>query len=331
MARLHLARLYFAALLVALASVIGASTGRAETYPTRPITMIVPFAAGGVTDIVARIVSERMAKSLGQSVIVENVGGAGGTIGVTRLFRSPPDGYTLVIGQWTSHVGSGAMYPLTFDLLKDFEPISLLSIGPLWIIGRKDLPPNNLNELIEWLKANPGKGAAGTTGVGSGIQLCMIYFQNQTGTKFPLVPYRGAAPVMQDLMAGQIDLSCPEAGQTLSQYRAGSIKAFAVLTDKRWFAAPDVPTIDEAGVPGLHFPFWHGMWAPKGTPKEIVDKINAAVIDALADPEVRKRFTDLGHEVVARDRQTPAALAATHKAEIEKWWPIIKAANIKAE
>jgi len=331
MAPLHLARLYFAALLVALSSVIGAPRGQAETYPSRPITMIVPFAAGGVTDIVARIVSERMAKALGQSVIVENVGGAGGTIGVTRLFRSPPDGYALVIGQWTSHVGSGAMYPITFDLLNDFEPISLLSIGPLWIIGRKDLPPNNLKELIDWLKANPGKGAAGTTGVGSGIQLCMIYFQNQTGTKFPLVPYRGAAPVMQDLMAGQIDLSCPEAGQTLSQYRAGSIKAYAVLTDKRWFAAPDVPTIDEAGVPGLHFPFWHGMWAPKGTPKEIVEKINAAVVEALADPEVRKRFTDLGHEVVPRDKQTPAALAATHKAEIDKWWPIIKAANIKAE
>src|SRR5262245_48371 len=307
------------ALLVALvASVIGAPHERAvaDTYPSRPITMIVPFAAGGVTDIVARIVTDRMARALGQPVIVENVGGAGGTIGITRLHRSPADGYTLIVGQWTSHVGSGAMYPITFDLLNDFEPVSMLSVAPLWIIGRKDLPPNNLQELIAWLKANPGKGAAGTTGVGSGIHMCMLYFQNHTGTKFPLVPYRGAAPVMQDLTAGQIDLSCPEAGQTLPQYRAGSIKAFAVLTDKRWFAAPDVPTIDEAGVPGLHFPFWHGMWAPKGTPKDVLAKINAAVVEALADPDVRQRFTDLGHEVAPRDQQTPAALAALHKSEI---------------
>jgi tripartite-type tricarboxylate transporter receptor subunit TctC len=314
-----------------LATSIGVASAAAQGYPSRPITMIVPFAAGGVTDIVARIVSDRMKPSLGQPVIVENVSGAGGTIGVTRLFRAAPDGYTLAVGQWTSHVGAGAMYPVPFDYLNDFEPVSMLTTAPLWIIGRNNLPASNLKELIAWLKANPDKASAATTGLGSGIHMCLVYFQNMTGTKFPLAPYRGAAPLMQDMLAGQIDLSCPEAGQTLPQYRAGSIKAYAVLTEKRWFKAPDVPTIDEAGVPGLHFPFWHGMWAPKGTPKDVIAKVNAAVVDALADPAVRDRFNDLGHEIVPPDQQTPEALHAYHKAEIEKWWPIIKAANIKPE
>ena len=313
-----------AAIVLALSGLAGA---HAQPYPSKPVTILVPFAAGGITDIVARVVGERMKTSLGQPVVIENIGGAGGTIAVTRLHRSPPDGYTLVVGQWTSHVGAGAMFPVTFDYLNDFEPVSMLSIGPLWIIGNKDLPPKDVKELISWLKANPTRGATGTTGVGGGIHMCMVYFQNNTGTKFPLVAYRGAAPIMQDLLGGQIDLSCPEAGQTLPQYRAGQIKAYAVLQNKRWFAAPDVPTIDEAGVPGLHFPFWHGMWAPKGTPKDVIAKINAAVVEALADPTVRQRFTELGHEVAARDQQSPEALHAFHKADIEKWWPLIKAAN----
>jgi tripartite-type tricarboxylate transporter receptor subunit TctC len=321
-------KLSLAVALAMLAGIVGAA---AQSYPSRPVTMIVPFAAGGITDIVARLVAERMKASLGQPVIAENVTGAGGTIGTTRLFRSAPDGYTVAIGQWTSHVGAGAMYSLPFDLLKDFEPVSMLSIGPLWIIARKDLPAKDLQELIAWLKANPGKASAATIGPGSGAHMCLVYFQNMTGTRFQFVPYRGAAPAMQDLLAGQIDLFCPEAGQTLSHYRAGSIKAYAVLTQKRWFAAPDVPMIDEAGVPGLHFPFWHGLWAPKGTPKDIVATLNAAVVDALADPAVRQRLTELGHEIAPREQQSPAALAAYHKAEIEKWWPIIKAANIKAE
>jgi tripartite-type tricarboxylate transporter receptor subunit TctC len=316
---------------VALAILAGTAGAAAQSYPSRPITMIVPFAAGGVTDIVARIVSERMKTSLGQSVIVENVSGAGGTIGVTRLYRAAPDGYTLAVGQWTSHVGAGAMYPVPFNYLTDFEPVSMLSIAPLWIIGRNNLPAKDLKELIAWLKANPDKASAATTGLGSGIHMCLVYFQNMTGTKFPLAPYRGAAPLMQDLLAGQIDLSCPEAGQTLPQYRAGTIKAYAVLTGKRWFAAPDVPTIDEAGVPGLHFPFWHGLWAPKGTPKDVIAKLNAAAVEALADAGVRQRFNELGHEIAPREQQTPEALAAYHKAEIDKWWPIIKAANIKLE
>ena len=223
------------------------------------------------------------------------------------------------------------MYPVPFDYLNDFEPVSMLSIAPLWIIGRSNLPAKDLRELIAWLKANPDKASAATTGLGSGIHMCLVYFQNMTGTKFPLAPYRGAAPLMQDMLAGQIDLSCPEAGQTLPQYRAGSIKAYAVLTQKRWFAAPDVPTIDEAGVPGLHFPFWHAIWAPKGTPKDVIAKLNAAVVETLADPGVRQRFNELGHEIAPREQQSPAALAAYHKAEIEKWWPVVKAANIKAE
>jgi tripartite-type tricarboxylate transporter receptor subunit TctC len=318
-----------AAMAFAVAS--GVAGAMAQSYPSRPVTVIVPFAAGGVTDIVARTVGERMRTSLGQPTIVENVSGAGGTIGVTRLFRAAPDGYTVVVGQWTSHVGAGAMYPVPFDYLGDFEPVSLISTAPLWIIARSDLPAKDLKELIAWLKANPDKASAATTGLGSGIHMCLVYFQNMTGTKFPLAPYRGAAPLMQDMLAGQIDLSCPEAGQTLPQYRAGSIKAYAVLTQKRWFAAPDVPTIDEAGVPGLHFPFWHGMWAPKGTPKDVIARLNAAVVDALADAGVRQRFNELGHEIVPREQQTPEALAAYHQAEIAKWWPIIKAANIKPE
>ena len=316
---------------VALSMLAGIAGAAAQTYPSRPVTVIVPFAAGGVTDIVARIVTERMRSSLGQSVIVENVSGAGGTIGVTRLFRAAPDGYTLAVGQWTSHVGAGAMYPVPFDYLNDFEPVSMLSTAPLWIIGRNNLPAKDLKELIAWLKANPDEASAATTGLGSGIHMCLVYFQNMTGTKFPLAPYRGAAPLMQDLLAGQIDLSCPEAGQTLPQYRAGSIKAYAVLTQKRWFAAPNVPTIDEAGVPGLHFPFWHAVWAPKGTPKDVIAKLNGAIVDALADPGVQQRFNELGHEIAPREQQSPAALAAYHKAEIAKWWPIIKAANIKLE
>jgi len=318
------------ALMGLVSGLSGIHEASAQAYPSRPITLIVPFPAGGVTDIIARIVGDHLRVSLGQPVIAENVAGAGGTIGLTRLFRSAPDGYTIGIGQWTSNVGGGAMYQLPFDLLTDLQPLSLLSIGTMWIIGRKDLPAQNLQELIAWLKAHPN-ATAGTIGAGSGAHMCLVYFANKAGVQLQYVPYRGAAPVMQDLLAGQIDLSCPEAGQTLSQYRAGSIKAYGVLLDRRWFAAPDVATIDEAGVPGVQFPFWHGLWAPKGTPQDIVAKLNAAIVETLADPTVRARLTELGHEVAPRDQQTPAALAAYHKAEIEKWWPIIKAANIKAD
>jgi tripartite-type tricarboxylate transporter receptor subunit TctC len=314
-----------------IATLAGAMGAQAQTFPSKPVSLIVPFPPGGITDIVARIVGDHMKASLGQPVIVENVGGAGGTIGVTRLFRSAPDGYTIAIGQWTSHVGAAAMYPVPFDYLKDFQPISMLSIGTLWIIGRKDFPANNTKELIAWLKANPNKATAGTIGIGSAIHMCLVYFAEKSGTTMQYVPYRGAAPLMQDLVAGQIDLSCPEAGQTLTQYRSGNIKAFAVLAEKRWFAAPEASTVDEAGVPGVHFPFWHGLWAPKGTPKDVIAKLNAAAVDSLADPAVRARLTELGHEVAPRNMQTPEGLQAAHKADIEKWGPIIKAANIKLQ
>jgi tripartite-type tricarboxylate transporter receptor subunit TctC len=318
--------------LVALGAMLGCAFGvQAQSFPSKPVTLVVPFPAGGITDIVARMVGDHMKASLGQPVIVENVAGAGGTIGVTRVFRSPADGYTIVIGQWSSHVGAAAMYPLPFDYLKDFEPISILSIGPLWIIARKDFPAKDTKELIAWLKANPNKATGGTIGIGSAIHMCLIYFADTTGTTMQYVPYRGAAPMLQDVLAGQIDLSCPEAGQTLSQYRAGNFKAYAVLTEKRWFAAPDVPTMDEIGVPGVHFPFWHGLWAPKGTPKDVIAKLNAAVVDSLADPATRQRLTEFGHEVAPRNMQTPEGLYATHKADVEKWGPIIKAANIKLQ
>jgi tripartite-type tricarboxylate transporter receptor subunit TctC len=317
--------------LAGLAAILGGTTpATAQAYPSRPLTLIVPFPAGGITDIIGRIIAEGMRQHLGQPVIVENAPGAGGTIGLTRIARATPDGYTFGIGQWTSQVGGSAMYNLTFDVHKDIQPIALVSVGPLWIVGRKDLPANNLKELVAWLKSNP-KATGATIGVGSGAHLCFLDFEQKTGTSFVIVPYRGAAPAMQDLLAGQIDIFCPEAGQTLPQYRAGNIKAFAVLTEKRWFAAPEVPTIAEAGVPGATFPFWHGLWAPKGIPADALHKLDAAVIAALADDTIRKRIADLGHEVAPREQQTPAGLAAYYKAETDRWWPIIKAANLKAQ
>jgi tripartite-type tricarboxylate transporter receptor subunit TctC len=318
--------------LVAIVALLaGIVTAAAQSYPSRPVTLLVPFAPGGITDIIARVVGERMRVSLGQPVIIENVSGASGGIGLNRLHRSAADGYTIAIGQWTSHVGGAATNNYAFNVVEDFQPLSLLSVGPLWIIGGSHVPAKDMKELIEWLKANPKRGAAGTSGLGGGTHMCLLDFQNKTGTKFPLIPYRGVAPVMQDMLAGQIDLSCPEAGQTLPQFRAGSIKAFAVLTPKRWFAAPDVPTIDEAGVPGLHFPFWHGLFAPKGMPADVVAKLNTAIKDALADQVVRQKLIDLGHEIAAPEQQTPAGLYAVHKADVERWAPIFKAADIKPQ
>ena len=321
-------RVFVATLAVAFAAVAHAQT---QDYPSRPITMIVPFAAGGPTDTLGRIVSERMRVSLGQTIIIENVTGAGATIGVGRAVHSAQDGYTLSIGNWTSHVGSGALYPVQYDLLKDFVPVSLLTTAPMIIVGKNSLPAKDAKELIAWLKANPDKASAVSVGSGSAAHVCGLYFQEKTGTRFQFVPYRGGAPAMQDLVGGQIDLMCAEASQTLTHVRSGKMKAFAVMTQTRWPALPDVPTTDEIGVPGMHISFWHGLWVPKGTPEDVVAKLNAAVVDTLADPAVRRRLTDLGQVIATREEQTPAALAAHHKAEIEKWWPIIKAANIKVD
>ena len=320
-------------LLAATLIVGGAIAGSvfAQAFPARPITIVVPFPPGGVTDTVGRVMAERMKEALGQSVVVENMSGAGGTIGSARVARATPDGYTILVGQWTSHVGGGALYTLTYDTVNDFAPISLLSTAPLWIVGPAKLPAKDLRELIEWLKANPNRASGATTGVGSGAHVCLLDFQNRTGTRIQLVPYRGAAPIMQDLLGGQIELSCLEASQTLPHYRSGRFRAFGVVTKDRWFLAPEVPTMEEGGVAGMQMPFWHGLWAPKGTPTDVIAKLNTAVITSFADPALQKRFAEMGHDIPPREQLTPAALSAHHKAEVAKWWPIIKAANLKAE
>jgi tripartite-type tricarboxylate transporter receptor subunit TctC len=303
----------------------------AQTFPARPITIVVPFPAGGPTDTLGRVLADRMRNALGQSVIIENLTGAAGTIGSTHVARSLPDGYTLILGHWQTHVVNGATYSLPFDVVNDFEPISLIADCPVWLVGKSALPPQNLPELIAWLKENPGKATVGIGGAGGGADVVGTYFQKNTGTSFQFVPYRGAAPIMQDLLAGHIDLTFTQVASALAQFRAGQVKAYAVMAKSRWAAVPDTPTSDESGVPGLYASFWHGLWAPKGTPKNIVTKLDAAVVETLADATVRQRFIELGQEPWPRDKQSPEALAAQQKAEIEKWWPIIKAAGIRAE
>ncbi len=272
-----------------------------------------------------------MRAALGQPVVVENVGGAGGNLGVGRLARSAADGYTVGIGQWSTHVVNAVTYSLPYDVLSDFEPIVLLAITPQLMIARKDFPAGNVKELVAWLKANPDKATAATVGAAGGAQVTAMYFQHATGTSFVFVPYRGGAPAMTDLVSGQVDIMFDQAANALGQVRNGAIKAYAVLSKDRWSTLPDVPSIDEAGVPSLYVSYWHGLWAPKGTPKDIIAKLNAAVVAALADPGVRLRLADIGQEVWPRAQQTPEALAAHHTAETEKWWPIIRASKLKAE
>jgi len=322
-----------ARLLVAVLCAIAlqVSAAAAQDYPSRPITIIVPFPAGGPTDTLARILGDRMKDSLGQSLIVENVTGAGATIGVGRAVQAAADGHTLILGNWTSHVGAPALYPVQWNVLTDLEPVARLSVSSLMIVGKTALPANNAKELIAWLKDNPDKASAASVGAGSGAHICGLYFQDKTGTRFQFVPYRGGAPAMQDLVAGQIDLMCAEASQTLSHVRAGKMKAFAVMSKTRFPALPDVPTMEEVGVSGMDISFWHGLWAPKGTSRNVVAKLNDAVVTAFADAGVRQRIADLGQAIPPREQLTPEALAAFHKAEVDKWWPIIKAANIKVE
>jgi tripartite-type tricarboxylate transporter receptor subunit TctC len=303
----------------------------AQTYPTRPITIVVPFAAGGPTDIIARVIGERMKVTLGQPLVIENTTGAMGTIGLGKVVRAAPDGYTVSIGLWSTHVLSGAFYPLQFDLLKDFEPVALLPSNPYVIVSKNSVPANNLKELIAWLKANPDKASAGTNGAGSGQHVSAVYFQSITGTRFGFVPYRGSAPAIQDLMAGQIDLTIDQLSSVLPYVRSGKIRAYAVTSKSRMSEAPDIPTVDEAGVAGLYVTTWYGLWVPKATPKDIIAKLNAAVVDALADPTVRKGMAELALTISPREQQTPEALGVLQRAEIDKWWPIVRPANIKGE
>jgi tripartite-type tricarboxylate transporter receptor subunit TctC len=293
--------------------------------------MVVPFAAGGPVDTVARILSEPMRATLGQSIIVENVTGAAGSIGVGRVARAAPDGYTLSIGHWSTHVVNGAIYPLPYDLLRDLEPIVLLPSNPMIVVSKSAVPAKNLNEFVGWIKANEGKVSAGTAGAGSATHVAGVYFQNVTGTRFQFVPYRGTGPALQDLVAGQIDFIVDQASNSLQHVRDGKIRAYAVTASARLPSAPDIPTVAEAGLPSLDISVWYGLWAPKGTPKEIIAKLNAAAVQALSEPTVRQRFAELGLDMPPRDRLTPEALAAYQKAEIEKWWPVIKGANIKTE
>jgi tripartite-type tricarboxylate transporter receptor subunit TctC len=302
-----------------------------ETYPSRPITMVLPFAAGGPTDTLARIIAARMQVSLGQPVIIENVSGAAGTISLGRVARAAPDGYMISVGPMNSHVLTGAIYKLPFDLLDDFEPVALLANNPSVIVSRKDVPAKDLKELIAWVKANRDKVLVGTSGVGAATHLGGILFENLTDTRVQFVPFRGAGPSMQALVARQIDLVFDQLSNSLPQLQAGTIKSYAVMAETRAIAAPDIPTVDEAGLPKLYLPVWNGMWAPKGTPKDIVSKLNKAVVESLADTVVRQRLADIGQQIYPREQQTPEALGAYHKAEIEKWWPIVKAAGIKAD
>jgi tripartite-type tricarboxylate transporter receptor subunit TctC len=303
-----------------------------QPYPSHPITLIVPFGAGGPVDTLARTLTDAMRTSLGQAVIIENVTGASGTIGVGRAVRAAPDGYTVSIGNWPSHVVNGAIYALPYDVLKDFEPVARLPSNPYVIVARKDLPASNLKELIAWLKANPDKATQGTAGPGSGQHVSGVYFQTVTGPRFQVGPYRaGSSEIMRERLSGHRELTVDQAITARPHVRGGRVKAHADSSNNRLAAAPDIPTVDEAGAPGVYISTWYGMWVPKGTPQEAIRKLTAAAMDALADATVRERLAGLGQEIPPREQQSAEALAAHHKAEIEKWWPLIKAANIKAE
>ena len=319
-------------LLAACIVAVTAAAAAAQPYPSRPITLVVPFGAGGPTDALARIVTQRMSQTLGQPILIENVTGAAGTIAAGRVARAAPDGYTLIIGNWASHVVNSAITKTNFDFQTDFEPVARLSGNPYIIVSKNDLPAKTLAELITYLKANPDKLTEGTGGNGSGQHIGGVYFQKVTGTSFQFVPYRaGSSDVMRDVMAGHIDLTIDQAISSLPFIRQGQVRAYAVADSKRLASAPDIPTVDEAGAPGVYVIAWYGMWMPKGTPKEIIAKFSGAALEAMADPDVRKRLADLGQDIPDASLLTSEALGTFYKAEIAKWWPIIKDAGIKVE
>ena len=310
------------------AGILGAA---AQTYPSRAITIVVPYPAGGPTDTLARILAERMQVALGQSVIIENIGGAGGSIGVGHVAHASPDGYTLSIGHTQTHVFNSAILKLDYDVVKDFAPISLIADTPIWIVSSKSLPADDVKGFIAWLKAQNGKATMGTVGIGSPSEFAARIFGKESGTTFQLVPYRGAAPLLQDMIGGHVDFAFGQAAGYLTAVQSGQLKAFAVLQPKRWWAAPDVPTFDELGFKDIDVSFWHGMWAPKGTPQDIIAKLNSAIRVSLADPVVQDRFKKVGQEIWPPEYQTPEALAARQKAEIARWTPIILESGIKAD
>lgn len=303
----------------------------AQPWPSKSVTMVVPFSAGGPTDTLARIMSEPMRKFLGQTVLVENVTGAGGSIGVQRVVRAAPDGYTLSIGHWGTHVVNGAYYKLNYDMLTDLAPVAMIATNPQLIVSNNAVPAKTLNELVNWIKGNHPKVRFGTGGIGGSSHIAGVYFMNRIGLKTEYIAYRGGAPAIAALLGGEIDLYVTQIGGSITQVRAGKIRAYAVTSKNRQAAAPEIPTVDEAGMPGLHTAVWHGIWAPSKTPRDVITKLNAAYMDALADQNVRTRFLDLGQEIPSREEQTPQALAKHHKAEITKWWPLIREAGIKAE
>lgn len=315
-------------LFAVLALAVLAGPAAAQTYPERPVTFIVPYGAGGPLDTVARILTERMRVSLKQTIVIENVSGASGTVGVGRAVRAAPDGYTVCVGNWPTHVVNGAMFNLPYDLVADFEPVALLTSNPYIMLARRNLPSGDLKDLIAYLKANPDGATLGTAGPGSGQHISGLYFQKVTGTTLRFVPYRaGAADITKDLVGGHIDLTFEQAISALASVRGGVVKAFAVTANARLAAAPDIPTVDEAGAPGVYISTWTGLWVPKGTPRAIVAKLTDAAMEALADPAVAKRLADLGQAIPPREQQTAEALGAYHKAEIDRWWPLIKAAK----
>ncbi|XIA62974.1 tripartite tricarboxylate transporter substrate binding protein BugD [Bradyrhizobium sp. TZ2] len=307
------------------------SAAAAQGFPSRPITIIVPFSAGGPSDAMARILAERMKVTLGEQVLVENVTGAGGSVGVGRAVRSPPDGYVVSFGHLGTHVANGAVYKLGYDLVTDLEPVALLPSNPMIIVSKNAVPAKSLKEFLAWLKAQPTAPTAGTAGAGSGSHIAGLYFENVAGIKLQYVPYRGTGPAMNDLVSGQIDMIVDQTSNSIGQVRAGNIRAYAITDSKRVESASDIPTVDEAGLPGFHMTLWSGLWVPKGTPNDVVAKLNTAAVDALNDPAVRKQLENLGLQMPPKEKLTPEALGAWQKAEIAKWWPMIKAANVKVD
>jgi tripartite-type tricarboxylate transporter receptor subunit TctC len=318
-------------LIVLAALLMSGGNALAENYPSHPITLVVPFSAGGPTDSMARIMADRMKTALGQSLLIENVTGAGGSIGVGRVARAAPDGYTVSIGHLGTHVANGAIYKLGYDLVTDFEPVVLLPSNPMVFVSTNAVPAKSLGELLAWMKAKPSPPTAGTAGAGSASHVAGLYFESVTGIKLQFVPYRGTAPAMTDLVAGQIEMIIDQTSNSINQIRAGTIRAYAVTDGKRLETAADIPTVDEAGLPGFHMQLWSGFWVPKGTPKDIVAKLNAAAVEAMNDPAVRAKFENLGLVMPPKDQLTPEALGAFQKSEIAKWWPMLKAANVKVE